>query len=72
MNDLAPPASHKQQPANARMRGFICDKCVELDKRITHYQTLALRVMDPPTVEGINKLINEMQARKAALHREQQ
>ena len=56
------------------MRGFMCDKCVELDKRIAHfhYQTLALRVMDPPTVEGINKLINEMQARKAALHREQQ
>ena len=50
----------------------MCDKCVELDKKITHYQTLALRVMDPPTVEGINKLIGEIRARKAALHQEQQ
>ena len=54
------------------MRGLMCDKCVELDKKIAHYQTLALRVMDPPTVEGINKLIDEMQFLKAALHREQQ
>ena len=48
----------------------MCDKCTELDKKIEHYQKLAARIFDPPTIEGINKLIEEMQAEKAKLHPE--
>jgi hypothetical protein len=45
---------------------------MELDEKIAHYQTLADRVVDPPTVEGLKKLIEEMQARKTELHPGQQ
>jgi hypothetical protein len=50
----------------------MCDQCTELDKKITHFQMLADRLLDPLTVEGLNKLIKEMRAQKAALHPEQQ
>jgi hypothetical protein len=50
----------------------MCDQCTELDKKIAHFQTLAERVSDPQTLEGINKLIREMRVQKVALHPEQQ
>ena len=46
----------------------MCDKCTELDKRIAHFKDLALRIMDPQTLEGARKLIEELHAQKAALH----
>lgn len=48
----------------------MCEKCAELDKTIEHYRMIMVRVPDPQTVEGINKLIEKMQAEKAALHPE--
>jgi hypothetical protein len=45
----------------------MCDKCQELEKKIERYRTLATRLFDQPTIEAINKLIEEMQA-KAGLH----
>jgi hypothetical protein len=48
----------------------MCDTCIELDK-IEHFQTLADRVLDPQTVDGLKKLIKKLQAQKAALHPEQ-
>jgi hypothetical protein len=50
----------------------MCDHCIELDKKIAQFQKLAERVLDPLTVEGLGKLIEEMQAQKAALHPELQ
>ena len=50
----------------------MCDQCIELDKKIAHFEKLAGRVLDPLTVEGLNKLSKEMRAQKAALHPEQQ
>jgi hypothetical protein len=47
----------------------MCEKCSELDAKIER-QKLAARLLDPPTIEGINKLIEEMEAEKARLHPE--
>jgi hypothetical protein len=49
----------------------MCDKCVELDGKIEHYQRLADRIIDQRTIDGIKKLIEEMKAQKMALHPEQ-
>jgi hypothetical protein len=47
---------------------IMCDKCVEIDKKISHYRSLALLITDPATMEGIHRLIHDMQAEKLALH----
>jgi beta-phosphoglucomutase-like phosphatase (HAD superfamily) len=49
----------------------MCDKCVELDSKIEHYQHMASRITDQATLDGIKELIERMQAQKAALHPEQ-
>ena len=48
----------------------MCDKCTELDKKAGHYRQLAARLLDRPTIEGINKLIEELLAEKTRLHPE--
>jgi hypothetical protein len=49
----------------------MCGKCVELDKRIEHYQKMLLAIADQITVERLRALIGDLQAQKAALHPEQ-
>jgi len=48
----------------------MCDKCIELERRIGHLKRMMERFEDPGTVEAANKLIEQMEARKAALHSE--
>jgi hypothetical protein len=48
----------------------MCDKCVELDGKIEHYQRLSDRITDQPTLDGIKGLIARMKTQKAALHPE--
>jgi hypothetical protein len=48
----------------------MCEKCVELDRKIEHYRLLASRITDQPILDGIKHLIERMQAQKAALHPE--
>jgi FAD/FMN-containing dehydrogenase len=50
----------------------MCDKCVELDGKIEHYQRLSSRITDQRTLDGIKELIASMKAQKAALHPEQE
>ncbi len=50
----------------------MCDKCIELDRKINHYRHITERVPDPLLTEGVGKLIEKAEAEKAALHREQQ
>jgi hypothetical protein len=50
----------------------MCDKCTELDRRIGHLRKMIERLEDAAAVEAATKLIEEMDARKAALHPEQQ
>jgi hypothetical protein len=54
------------------MRRYMCDKCTELDKKITHFEDLAARLLDPQTVEAVTKFIEDLRAQKAQLHPEQQ
>jgi hypothetical protein len=49
----------------------MCDKCVELDKKLEQYRRLASSITDQLTVDRLNKLIREMVAEKAKLHPEQ-
>ena len=46
----------------------MCDKCDAMDKRIEHYRTLAVRVTDQATIDGIQKLTADLEAQKRALH----
>jgi hypothetical protein len=50
----------------------MCEKCVEIDRKIEHYRILASGVTDQPTLDGIEQLIEGMIAQKVALHSEQQ
>ena len=50
----------------------MCEKCVELDGKIEHYQYLARMVTDQPTLDAIQKLVEQLKADKVALHPEQQ
>jgi hypothetical protein len=49
----------------------MCEKCAEIDAKIDYYRLLALRVTDQPMLGGLNKLIERLQAERAALHPEQ-
>lgn len=49
----------------------MCDKCVELDKKIDHYRRLSSSIIDQRTVDGIDGLIEKMKDEKAALHTDQ-
>jgi hypothetical protein len=46
----------------------MCEKCVEIDKKIDHYRWLAIYVNDERTAKGINELIQQYEAGKRALH----
>jgi hypothetical protein len=49
----------------------MCEKCVEIDKKIEHYRRLSSGITDQPMLDGINGMIQQMKAQKAALHPEQ-
>ena len=42
----------------------MCDKCVELDRKIERYRSLIAKVPDPLTAERVGELIKEMHAQK--------
>lgn len=71
----AAPSYIKQRPMMAASRADakpeMCDKCVKLDDKIERYQYLSSQTTDPPTLDGIKKLIADLQAQKTALHPEQ-
>ena len=46
----------------------MCEKCVELDGKIEHYQKLSSLLTDQRTLEAIKQLIAPMEAEKQALH----
>ena len=48
----------------------MCDKCVEIDKKIAHYRRFQRAIDDRQVIYGAEKLIAELEAEKAALHPE--
>jgi hypothetical protein len=49
----------------------VCEKCIELDSKIEHYQRIARWVTDKQTLDGIGTLVAKYEADKKALHPEQ-
>lgn len=49
----------------------MCEQCVAIDAKIDHYRSIASRITDKPTLDGIEELIGQMKAQKLALHPEQ-
>jgi hypothetical protein len=50
----------------------MCDKCLELEKKIERYRRLAFSINDQLTIDALNQLIKGAEAKKARLHPEQQ
>jgi hypothetical protein len=75
------PDLHEQKPGpNRRNVGqltranavaVMCDKCVELDKKLEQYRRLASSITDQLTIARLNKLIEDTVAQKAELHPDQ-
>jgi hypothetical protein len=49
----------------------MCKQCVEIDKKIEHYQIMVSRITDQAMTDGIKQLTADLRARKAALHPDQ-
>jgi hypothetical protein len=47
----------------------MCEKCDDLDKKISRYAEFLRQGLDPVTSERIKEAIKEMQKHKTALHR---
>ena len=50
----------------------MCEKCVELDKKLEQYRRIASSITDQLTIERLNKLIKDTAAEKAKLRSDQQ
>jgi hypothetical protein len=46
----------------------MCDKCVELDGKIEHYERISASIGDQLTIDRLTQLVEQMKAQKAALH----
>lgn len=49
----------------------MCEKCIEIGKTIERYRRIKEKIADPAFVNRAKELIAELEADKAALHREQ-
>ena len=49
----------------------MCERCVELDAKIEHYNRIAGSITDRLTIERINERVSQMTAEKARLLLEQ-
>ena len=56
------------QPTRANAGRSMCEKCKLIDDRIERYKDLARRINDQQTLDGIKRLIQELEAQKPALH----
>ena len=46
----------------------MCEKCIEFDRRIAHYTRLSTKVLDQLALDGITKLLADLQGKKRELH----
>jgi N-methylhydantoinase A/oxoprolinase/acetone carboxylase beta subunit len=56
-----------ERPVRQRGRKM-CDKCVELDEKIRHYERIRSAIIDRQAIDGIRQLIEQIKARKSAFH----
>jgi hypothetical protein len=50
----------------------MCEKCVELDSKIKHYERISASLTDQLTIDRIKELVEQMRAQKSALHPKQE
>jgi len=46
----------------------MCSQCDEIDVKIERLRGIARRLLDQQTLDGIKKLIAELEAQKASVH----
>jgi hypothetical protein len=46
----------------------MCEKCVEIDKKTEHYRRICASISDELTINGIQALVEKLEAEKASLH----
>jgi hypothetical protein len=71
MNKIAAQSSNQGQLIRANAVAVMCDKCVELDKKLEQYRRIASSITDQLTIDRINKVIKDTIAEKARLHPDQ-
>lgn len=49
----------------------MCAKCQSIDIQIARYRLLSARINDQQTLDGLARLIQELEAQKKALHPEE-
>jgi hypothetical protein len=49
----------------------MCEKCVEIDRRIAHLKDMASSIFDQQMLDGIDSLVAELEAQKTKLHPEE-
>jgi hypothetical protein len=70
--EQSPWNTNNVRPLQYTLPGMaMCWKCQEIDKVILHYRVLGARVTDKLTLEGLQQLIEKLEAEKKALHPEQ-
>jgi hypothetical protein len=48
----------------------MCEKCIELEKKIEHYRRLAAGISDRATNEKLASMVDDLEAQKGDLHPE--
>jgi hypothetical protein len=65
---VAEPTRFKFVTLGWSLECVMCEKCVEFDERIARYRSLAGRLTDQVTLDGIARLIEHYEIQKRELH----
>ena len=50
----------------------MCDKCIDIDKAIERFRQVQRTILDQRTVDRAKEMVAELEAKKDALHPEQE
>jgi hypothetical protein len=50
----------------------MCEECKHIDERIARYRLLGNQITDEQTLDGIDRLIQELKAQRRRLHPDEQ
>ena len=49
----------------------MCEQCVEIDEKIGRYRRIMLSITDDVTIEQFKEVVADLEAKKLALHAEE-
>ena len=58
-------------PPAAMRKHDMCEKCKSIDERIQRYRLLSAGIRDQQTLDALERMIQELEAQKKALHPEE-